>query len=369
MSGATTVANIATWEDPAWRTTAASWIDEQAERLGLRRIGQIEQAHARQWSLMWRITTADGLVWFKANGGDTRYEAPLAEALGRWAPGRVLAPLAVQAERGWQLLPDGEARCATTLPATLPNGPVASFATVPNGPLASFATVPNVPLASFATIKHALGELRGMGGRSAASTRSAPLALDLMPQPTVVALAADPPPARDAGRRPVAELVDDPATGLSPESRARIRALLPEYGQWCARLGDSGIPSSLNHDDLHDANVFVGPDGFVFFDWGDSAMCHPFTTLLVALRVVAYRFELPADDRSVLRVRDAYLEVFDDLADVAQLRELARLATWTGKPARAMSWRRALAGASEADWPSTATRSSAGWRALEPGPL
>jgi len=338
VSGATTVANMARWEDPAWRTAAASWIDEQAERLGLGRIGEIEQAHARQWSLMWRIPTADGLVWFKANGGDTRYEAPLAEALGRWAPGRVLAPLAVQAERGWQLLPDG----GSTL-----RDDVARESS-----------------------QRSARKLRGTRQWEAFVAEYAQLQRDLMPHADeMVALGTpDHRPATLAGL--VAELVDDPATGLSPESRARVRALFPEYGQWCARLADSGIPSSLNHDDLHDANVFVGPDGFVFFDWGDSAVCHPFTTLLVTLRVVAYRFELPADDPSVLRVRDAYLEVFDDLGDVAQLRELARLATWTGKPARAMSWRRALAGASEAD---LAEHGDAvyGWveELLEPGPL
>jgi hypothetical protein len=48
--------------------------------------------------------------------------------------------------------------------------------------------------------------------------------------------------------------------------------------------------SALDHSDLNDYSVFVAPGGrYTFFDWGDVSIAHPFTSLLVYLRVVAHR--------------------------------------------------------------------------------
>jgi Ser/Thr protein kinase RdoA (MazF antagonist) len=168
-------------------------------------------------------------------------------------------------------------------------------------------------------------------------------------------------------------LVEDPALDLEPSQRDRLRATLGQYEGWCARLASSGIPASLNHDDLHDGNVLVGEGAdraLRFFDWGDSAVAFPFTTLLVTLRVFADRFGLSADDARVLRVRDAYLDAYDDELDRAEIRELAQLATWTGKPGRALSWRRALTMANPLELAEHGDTVS-GWleELLSPGPL
>jgi hypothetical protein len=63
--------------------------------------------HIRPWSTVIKVPTVTGDVWFKANGGATRYEPRLMVALSRWTTGRVLTPLAIDAARGWSLLPDG----------------------------------------------------------------------------------------------------------------------------------------------------------------------------------------------------------------------------------------------------------------------
>jgi aminoglycoside phosphotransferase (APT) family kinase protein len=167
----------------------------------------------------------------------------------------------------------------------------------------------------------------------------------------------------------VASVLEDPATLLADEVRTQLRELLPRYRDACATLAAAGVPASLQHDDLHDANVLVGEDGYRFFDWGDAAVAHPFSTLLIALRVAADRFELPADDPALLRLRDAYLADWPGHS-LAELRELAKLATWVGKGARSLSWRRAL---TEADAAQQAKYGDAvaGWleELLEPGPL
>ena len=56
---------------------------------------------------MLRAATDGGEVWLKAPGPGTAFEVPLYELLAEVVPDRVLAPLGVDRERGWVLLPDG----------------------------------------------------------------------------------------------------------------------------------------------------------------------------------------------------------------------------------------------------------------------
>ena len=110
-----------------------------------------------------------------------------------------------------------------------------------------------------------------------------------------------------------------------------------------AELAHAPIPNSIQHDDLHDGNVFVADGGHVVFDWGDACVAHPFGSLVVALRSVRFRFELALDAQELRTIRDAYLgpwvafappEVLERHADIAQ--RLAYLS-------RALAWKRALA--------------------------
>jgi hypothetical protein len=104
-------------------------------------------------------------------------------------------------------------------------------------------------------------------------------------------------------------------------------------------LAASPVPMSLQHDDLHDGNVFA--DGRVF-DWGDASVGHPFGVLLVTSRVAADRFEVSEGDPLVLRLRDAYLEPWSDLASREVLLAEVRAAVQLAKVGRSLSWQRAL---------------------------
>ena len=131
------------------------------------------------------------------------------------------------------------------------------------------------------------------------------------------------------------------------------------------------LRASLQHDDLHDANIFVPYDGvgpYRVFDWGDASVAHPFTTLLVTLRVVAYRLELAGGAPELLRLRDAYLEPWTGEHDRATLRR-GRPAGAADRSGRArpvvaeIAARRDTVGAraprgrrSPAGWPSSANR-------------
>jgi len=109
---------------------------------------------------------------------------------------------------------------------------------------------------------------------------------------------------------------------------------------WAARL-DGTVPPSVDHQDLHTGNV--GVDGR-FPDWGDAVLAHPFASLLVALGSLRRTLRVGADDPAITRPRDAYLEVFADLAPPEELRRLAATACRAAVVARALTWRRGAAG-------------------------
>ena len=280
------------------------WAARRLDELGHPATGPAEPVKASAWSMVYTFPTPDGRVWFKANGGDTRYEAGLAAALGRWAPDRVLAPLAVEPERGWQLLPDGGTPLRE-LPTNTDPGTWGRF-------LAGYAELQR-------RVTPYAGEMLALG------------VPDHRPESMPGQLEA---------------LLDAPDLVIADDARAALRRLRPEYDEACARLAAAGPAASVQHDDLHSNNMLPMPDGDRFFDWGDASVAHPFATLLVTLRSFAYTLDLKTDDPVVLRVRDAYLEPWGLGRDGPALVELA---TWTGIPGRALSWRRALVEAGPAD--------------------
>ncbi|MGC4814089.1 aminoglycoside phosphotransferase family protein [Micromonospora sp. DT228] len=290
-----------------WQVRARSWVDAQLGRVGRRVTGPV-QPRVRPWSLVWRVPTDDGPVWFKANNRGTVHEAVLIATLAGLTPERVLTPIAVDAAQGWSLLPDG----GESLRDVLARDP---------------------DLAHWE---------RALPGYAALQLATAPRADEL------VALGVpDHRPEVLAGL--LAELLDDRGSlligaegGLSPDLHERLWAELPSYAERCRRLADLGIPATVQHDDLHDGNVFAGPDGYRYFDWGDASVAHPFGTLLVTLRSIRYATELAADDARLARLRDAYLEAWTDRYDRGTLVEAVDLAINLGAVSRSLSWRRAL---------------------------
>ena len=128
---------------------------------------------------------------------------------------------------------------------------------------------------------------------------------------------------------------------LSEDEYERVRAILPEYAERCERLAAFGIPETIQHDDLHDGNVFVRDGRYLFFDWGDSCVSHPFHSLVVTPAPAPRRkWELPPGGPDILRLRDAYLEPFAAYGTRDELVEAADLAHFTGTAARALNWYR-----------------------------
>ncbi|MFF9839593.1 aminoglycoside phosphotransferase family protein [Streptomyces sp. NPDC013740] len=294
---------VTPWEDTAWQQSALGWAEQALARHGLRERGPRE-VRIRPWSVLVRFRVGSGerdAVWFKANPPASAFEAALGGALAEWVPGHVVIPLAVDAARGWSLLPDG-------------------------GPL----------------LRHVL-DTGGAGPESweAALGQYAAMQRALTPYTEDLTALGVP----GAGHRDLPGVFDalvDDNPRLDPDTRRALRAQRPRLTDWCAELAATDVPDSLDHSDLHDAQLFApAPGRYTFFDWGDAAVAHPFTSLLVPARAARARYGpdvLP-------RLRDGYLDGWTGHGrTLPELRRAATLAVRLATLGRAVSWLRLFPG-------------------------
>jgi hypothetical protein len=296
--------STARWNDPEWRAGAVRWIDDQLTAHDLTRQGEVAFIHVRPWSAVAHVTAGENRWWFKASAAETSYEPALLGLLAAVAAPALLAPLALDAERGWSLHPDG----GSTLRDLLASRPEGRF-----------------PHWEHVLPVHAHLQLA-----------AAPLATDLL-QVGVPDLT----PSAIPGH--VERLLS--GRMLSEELCAKVRGWLPRLREAVAELSLTAVPMTVQHDDLHDNNILVGERGYRFVDWGDASVAHPFGVFLIVRRSVADQAGLHERDPELDRLRDAYLEPFDHLASRAQLERELDLASYLDGVARAESWRRALADA------------------------
>lgn len=123
-------------------------------------------------------------------------------------------------------------------------------------------------------------------------------------------------------------------------------AVYAERGWVLLTDGGSSLGDRLADTDLAGALVAVLPQyGQLQRDLiPHSEACCPLASLTCRPRPCRLHGnrKLSADDPAILRARDAYLEVFSDVAPHAELVEELELACRVGKIARALTWDRAL---------------------------
>jgi len=276
------------WTEPEWLSGAEAWIRERADVTG-----ELDQFHVRWWSTVIRVPTRREDLYFKAVANGFLFEPPLTAKLFELKPDRVTEVVDIDAGRGWMLMRDAGRRFREV---------VLTRADLRHWELA---------LPRYAELQLA----------------AAPLADELLalgvPDSRLSVLPGQ-----------LRAVLAQPVRGLEPEEQERLLAALPRFEDMCRELAAYGVPETIQHDDLHDGQVFLRDGGYLFFDWGDSCVSHPFHSLTVALRANAAKFELEPGGAELRRLRNAYLEPFGDL------QEAADLAYWTGTVGRALAWDR-----------------------------
>jgi hypothetical protein len=240
------------------RAGAEAWIRAHVESAG-----EIEVAHERPWATVLRVPHADGVAWFKACGPIQSFEPRLTAGLcARW-PGRVADVIGHDEQRAWLLLADA-------------GTPVGEFG---NPPEAWLAALPLYAELQRGEAEHADEHVR----------HGVP---DLR-------LAALPPRYDDLIGRELP---------LDAGELERLAAFAPRFADLCDELDAAGIPETVQHDDLHHANVFERDGQMRVLDWGDSSIAHPFASLFVTFRFLEEITQLAPEDAWFPRLRDAYLE-------------------------------------------------------------
>jgi hypothetical protein len=239
---------------------------------------RIEVVHERPWSTVLRVPTADGDLFLKQERPVQEYEVALTVALASRWPDRVPEVVAADVERSWLLLRDGGVRIADS------------------GELDAFPRA----LELYGELQ--VGEIAHVDELIAIGLRDLRL-------PVVV----------DAY-----ESFFERDHGLRPGEVARFAQLGPRYRELCAELAALGLPASVQHDDLHQWNVFVRGERIALYDWGDSSVGFPLWSWLKPFFAVSDAHIDPEP------LRAAYVSTWRELAPEQDLRRALELAIPTG---------------------------------------
>jgi hypothetical protein len=277
------------WEDPAWLVGAVAWVDARLAELGRERTGEAEQPHVRSWATALRVPTAQGPVWFKANTPELRHEVAVVERVSARVPDRVPALLASDVHVGWMLMADAGERLREVIP-----------------------------------------EERSLARWHDVLSGAADVALALEP---------DVEPLLEAGvpdlRLPT--LVDGYAELVHRfELEPRFRDAVPRVRDLVDELASYAVPETLQHDDLHDGQVFVKDGRNLILDWGDAVISHPFFTMSVTLEGgVAWGLDDLEGSEDIWPYVDSYLARY--AADRPELRDAVPSALRLGWVCRALN--------------------------------
>jgi Phosphotransferase enzyme family len=261
------------WEEPIWFAKASSWIDNHLSRQNIIRIGAIEQFRIRHWSTILRISTNVGDIYFKAVIPELAYEAALTETLSRWYPGCMPQIFAISRENGWLLMSDGGMSLNESLKT---EDDIQHWQMI----LPIYAQLQQ----NF--VQH-LDELSLVGILNRR--------LEILPNIYEELLTN------------TEALATNHPDGISLSEYQRLQDNAGLFASLCEQLAALGIPETLHHGDLHDGNIFINNGSYIFFDWGDSSISHPFFSIRDIYANLNRRFGLGKNSFWFQQLKGCYL--------------------------------------------------------------
>ena len=283
------------WFRTGWYSHAEEWIKTAVDGAGFKLTGLPEQVKASDFCTVQRIPTNKGDLYFKATGPAAQHEAILSNHLDQHYPGKSVGVLAIEPIKGWLLMKD-----------------------IGGEPL---RTRREKPLWQRAIQEYSELQVREVEHARALLTMG-------LPDRRITVLKAH-----------IQEhLAAMCATGLDAKETAEVMALQPELLQMCDQM-ELGLPPTIDHGDLHSANIRLVDGGLVFFDWGDACVTHPFFSTRVFWNSL---YDLISDDAEWLgmvnQFRRFYLEPWTKFAPMRELEELLAVSDQLACLHRALSW-------------------------------
>jgi hypothetical protein len=256
------------WYNPGWLDTAADWFRAQAERAGCLSLGDVEHVRAWQRSAVLHLPTTNGDLYLKAVPPMFAHELRLSGWLEVRFPEHAVRTIAHDDELRWAITRD-------------------------------FGGQP-------------LSEVRELAIWEDAYQRYAELQIALLEhEPELTALGCPVRAPSALVERLEALLMSDDALligrdgGLTGEQARQLRGKLQYLRQCCEELAATPLPLALDHGDLWPANIVWSEGRFIYFDWSDCALTHPFFSMILCMEDAQSAF--PDQPEVPGRVRRAYL--------------------------------------------------------------
>jgi hypothetical protein len=120
-----------------------------------------------------------------------------------------------------------------------------------------------------------------------------------------------------------------PANSLEQAEVDKLQAMTSRFQAMWTRLAEFPIPPSIHLQDFRGLNIAVTGDHYLYFDWADCVIAHPFLTIHRMLDFLPrpegiknWDGQLTHPDDDLRRhIRDAYLEPWTAYGSSLQLRE------------------------------------------------
>ncbi|MDV3348052.1 aminoglycoside phosphotransferase family protein [Leptothoe sp. LEGE 181152] len=263
------------WAKPGCLQQASNWVDAQLEDLGYSSITAIECV--RNWSISWvlSIKTAEGTLYLKAASPNVPLfcdEPVVTQTLACLFLDQIPTVLAIHPQHHWMLLTDFGKPIGHRIPLRTKEHIYRSFAN-----LQIQATQHCDRMLAAGCLDRRLHVLH---------TQIEPFIND---EETLSALSA-------------AEVEIE-----------QLHAVAPKLKDLCSQLASYNIPETLVHGDLHLNNVAFHQEHYLYFDWTDACISHPFFDLL-KFSLADKQISLLSDvtrlwqQRSMTRLRHEYLK-------------------------------------------------------------
>lgn len=308
--------------DTTWQSGAYEWVCRATEE----KLPALEHVRTEAWSTLWRAQGRETVFWFKENTPSLTPEGPVQATLATLAPDHVDAPVAWDVDRGWLLTRDG----GQVLQDRYPDRRGMDRESV-RAMLRDYARLQRATVGHAKTLAAA-----GLRDRSPATAGRT---------------------LRDVAAAMAASPRGDPRH-ITDEEHGRLQASVDLIDEAARHLLDGPVPAAVDHNDLFPRNVFVPRpgQGYRFFDFGESLWSHPFESVVMLTWEIVHQHKLQvADDRlldldhpQLHDLFDAYLECWQDFADLATLRGLTAAALQIAPLYRAERWMQILASRSTA---------------------